>query len=148
MDMTAWIQSRVSKYYRQDDINCATTTLKVLAEKLNVSLPQQVIDAALAMHGAGKYGAQCGLVEGTLMFMGIYGRANRIPDQTIVDTCREFAGKFESQFKSLQCRILRPQGFHPDNPPHLCEPLTCRAIQFSIDFISRSFLSTRQESPL
>ncbi|RPI79961.1 MAG: C_GCAxxG_C_C family protein [Desulfobacteraceae bacterium] len=130
-----WIQSLVSKYYRQDDLNCATTTLKVLAEKFNIPLQQQVIDAALAMHGAGKYGTQCGLVEGALMFMGIYGRVNHIPDQTIVDICREFAGKFEIQFKSLQCRILRPQGFHPDNPPHLCEPLTYRTIQFSIDFI-------------
>ena len=35
-----------------------------------------MLDAALGMHGAGKYGAQCGLAEGTLIFLGTFGRAN------------------------------------------------------------------------
>ena len=136
MKTEEFVKTRVSKYYLQDDVNCATTILKILSEVFDVKLNKQVIDAAIGMHGAGKYGAQCGLVEGTLMFLGIFGRENNIPDNIIVDSCREFANQFENKFKSLQCSILRPEGFHPDNPPHLCEPLTCKAVEFSINFIS------------
>ena len=136
MKTEEFVKTRVSKYYWQDDVNCATTILKILSEVFDVKLNKQVIDAAIGMHGAGKYGAQCGLVEGTLMFLGIFGRENNIPDNIIVDSCREFANQFENKFKSLQCSILRPEGFHPDNPPHLCEPLTCKAVEFSINFIS------------
>ena len=136
MKTEEFVKTRVFKYYWKDDINCATTTLKILSEVFEIELNKQVIDAAIGMHGAGKYGAQCGLVEGTLMFLGIFGRENNIPDNIIVDSCREFANQFENKFKSLQCSILRPEGFHPDNPPHLCEPLTCKAVEFSINFIS------------
>ena len=136
MKTEEFVKTRVFKYYWKDDINCATTTLKILSEVFEIELNKQVIDAAIGMHGAGKYGAQCGLVEGTLMFLGIFGRENNIPDNIIVDSCREFANQFENEFNSLQCSILRPEGFHPDNPPHLCEPLTCKAVEFSINFIS------------
>ena len=136
MKTEEFVKTRVFKYYWKDDINCATTTLKILSEVFEIELNKQVIDAAIGMHGAGKYGAQCGLVEGTLMFLGIFGRENNIPDNIIVDSCREFANQFENKFKSLQCSILRPEGFHPDNPTHLCEPLTCKAVEFSINFIS------------
>jgi hypothetical protein len=131
------IQARVREYYWQDDINCATTNLKILSEIFSVELSDQVIDAALGMHGAGKYGAQCGLVEGTLMFLGIIGRMKGISDENIENSCNEFAGQFENRFRSLLCRVLRPEGFSDDNPPHLCEKLTCEAIGFNSDFIAR-----------
>ena len=88
------------------------------------------------MHGAGKYGAQCGLVEGTLMFIGILGRTLNISDDDIVNSCNDFANQFENRFNSLLCNILRPEGFNPDNPSHLCEKLTCEAVCFNIDFIT------------
>ncbi|WP_457570976.1 C-GCAxxG-C-C family (seleno)protein [Desulfovulcanus sp.] len=136
MKTEEFVKIRVSKYYWNDDINCVTTTLKILSEVFEIKLNKQIIDAAIGMHGAGEYGAQCGLVEGTLLFLGIFGRENNIPDNIIVDYCREFANQFENEFKSLQCSILRPESFHPDNLPHLCEPLTCKAVEFSINFIS------------
>ncbi|RPI79964.1 MAG: hypothetical protein EHM45_00790 [Desulfobacteraceae bacterium] len=82
-----------------------------------------------------------------MIFLRILDR-KRTTDQTIADVCRcrNFAGKFEIQFKSLQCRILRPQGFRPDNLPHLCEPLTCRTIQFSIDFIPDHALGSMEDN--
>ena len=141
-----FLKRRVSRYYRKDDINCATTTLKILSEVFEVDLDEQVVDAALGMHGAGEYGAQCGLVEGALMFLGIYGSRNDIPDNTIVQSCREFANQFEKEFGSLQCSILRPEGFHPDNPPHICEPLTCRAVGFSVTYISALGEGPKQEA--
>jgi len=131
------IRSRVHRYYWEENINCAMATLKNLAESFGVSLHPQLIDAALGMHGAGKYRAQCGLVEGTLLFIGIFGRLNQLPDEEIVTLCRSFAEAFENHFSSLQCRILRPQGFAPDNSHHICEGLTCRANDFSIQFIAQ-----------
>lgn len=136
MQTDEFVKRRVSRYYWKDEINCATTTLKILSEVFEIELHKQIIDAALGLHGAGEYGAQCGLVEGTLIFLGIFGRENNLPDNIIVTSCKEFANQFVYKFKSLQCNILRPEGFHPNNPPHICEPITCQAVEFSITFIS------------
>lgn len=145
MKTDEFVKRRVSKYYWKDDINCTTTTLKILSEAFEIELNKQIVNAAISMHGAGEYGAQCGLVEGTLMFLGIFGRENNIPDNIIVQSCREFAKQFENEFNSLQCSILRPEGFYPDNPPHICEPLTCKAVEFSIKFISTLRECPKQE---
>ncbi len=130
------IKARVKEYYWEYDYNCAITTLKILAEIFSVKLSDQVVCAAVGMHGAGKYGAQCGLVEGALMFLGIIGKERQLPEETIIDQCREFARQFEEKFHSLLCSSLRPQGFREDDPPHLCEELTCNAMEFSRDFVS------------
>lgn len=134
--MNEFVKSRVAKYYWEDDINCATTTLNILTEHFGIELDRQVRHAALGMHGAGEYGAQCGLVEGTLMFLGIIGREKGLADEAVVEACRAFAGAFEQRFGSLNCRVLRPQGFKEENPPHLCEPLTCEATEFSLAFVA------------
>ncbi|MEE4167170.1 MAG: C-GCAxxG-C-C family protein, partial [Desulfocapsaceae bacterium] len=92
-------------------------------------------DAAIGMHGAGGYRAQCGLVEGTLLFVGIYGKILGFSDAKTIELCRLFAQRFEHEFSSLLCRELRPEGFNDQNPPHLCEPLTVQALIFSIAFV-------------
>ena len=137
MNTDKFIQKRVKNYYWNDDINCATASLKILSEKFEIPIAGQVVDAALGMHGAGGYGAQCGLVEGALMFIGILGRNLNIPEDEIIIACSEFAGQFENKFKSLLCNNLRPESFALENRPHLCEEFTCEAIEFSINFISR-----------
>jgi hypothetical protein len=40
-------------------------------------------------------------------------------------------------------KVLRPVGFHKDNPPHLCEKLTCEAILFNVRFIT-DFINKKQ----
>jgi hypothetical protein len=134
---TVSIDHRVKEYYWKYDFNCATTNLKILSEIFSITLSDQIISAAIGMHGAGKYGAQCGLVEGTLMFLGIIGKKYCIKEETIVDQCREYAKQFENKFQSLTCRKLRPEGFNKENSPHLCEKLTCSAIEFNKDFVSQ-----------
>ncbi|WP_163338682.1 C-GCAxxG-C-C family protein [Desulfopila sp. IMCC35008] len=143
MTTVTLINDRVRTCYHDEDINCATTSLRILAELCGIVLNQQVVDAAIGMHGAGGYGAQCGLVEGGLMFIGIMGRKHRLPDEVIVDICREFGRRFEEHFSSLQCSSLRPEGFHPENPPHLCENLTCRATEFTARFVEEQFERSR-----
>jgi hypothetical protein len=61
------VRERVAQFYWQHDRNCATTTLSILAELFAIELNKQTIDATVAMHGAGNYGAQCGLVEGSIV---------------------------------------------------------------------------------
>ena len=140
MDTQEYVQRRVAECYWQDDINCATTSLRILSDVFQLRSADQLSDAAVGMHGAGKYGAQCGLVEGSLMFIGVLGRRSGIPDSSIVSACNDFARQFENRFGSMLCSVFRPAGFNPSNPPHLCEKLTCEAVSFCVDFMHR-FLS-------
>ena len=137
MNTQSLIERRVHEFYWIDGLNCATTTLLILAEVFDVALHPQTLDAAAGMHGAGRYGAQCGLVEGILMYLGIICRAHGLPEVELEEVCQDLALQFEARFGSLLCRELRPQGFGPENPPHLCEQLTCDAIAFDVAFVSR-----------
>lgn len=129
------IEERVHNYYWTDDINCATTMLKTVSEIFQIELSQQVIDSAVGMHGAGKFGAQCGLVEGSLMLIGIIGKKKNYSEEITVNNCFRFAEEFQKKFGSLNCSTLRPEGFKPENPPHICERLTVEAIEFTSGFI-------------
>lgn len=133
--MGTFVEEKVDEYYREHNYNCATTSLLTLGDFFNIQLQPQVIDSALGMHGAGKFGAQCGLVEGALLFIGIWGRHTGLKDGETVALCREFAKQFETRFSSLQCSELRPEGFRKDQLPHLCRDLTVEAIQFSLDYL-------------
>lgn len=135
MNSGEFVKNRISEYYRNEGLNCVATTLEILSEKFDFEIQQQLLDAASGMNGAGNYGAQCGLVEGMLMFLGARGKVNGLSDEEIKFECFNYAEKFESEFKSLRCSVLRPEGFNPENPPHICEPLTNKAIEFAIDFI-------------
>lgn len=134
--MNEFVKKRVHEYYWERDLNCASTTLQIMSEYFDIPLEKQVLDSAIGMHGAGGYQAQCGIVEGTLIFIGILGRAMLIPDEEIVTFCKDFAQNFENEFMSLNCKTLRPEGFKLDNPPHLCEGFTVNGIIHNITLIS------------
>ena len=129
------IEQLVHDCYWNHDYNCATTTLLILSEAFSVDLHKQVLDAAAGMHGAGGYGAQCGLVEGALMFIGILGRIRTKADEDIIQLCNSFAAGFENEFGSLKCSRLRPGGFNEEDPPHLCEQLSVKTISWTNNFI-------------
>ena len=136
--MIDFITKRVHQLYWEDNLNCARTTLICLSELFNVSLAQQTICAAIGLHGAGKYRAQCGIVEGGLMFIALYMQEAGNKENDIVVTCYNFAEKFEKEFSSLRCFELRPTGFSDNDPPHLCENLTCKGIEFISRFITNN----------
>lgn len=133
--MKEYIMNRVHELYWKDDINCARTTIICLSELFKTPVEPQTIRAAVGLHGAGGYRAQCGLVEGTLMFMGIYLYALGKTEEEIVSACYQFASAFDSAFGSLSCFKLRPTGFSENDPPHMCEKLTCDGILFAYRFI-------------
>lgn len=130
------IRSRVHELYWHDDINCARTTLICLGELFEVPIDAQTVVSAIGLHGAGGYRAQCGLVEGALMFIAIYLNSHGMSEERIVSACNSFASEFEKRFGSLRCYDLRPNGFREADPPHLCESLTVDAIEFASDFLT------------
>nr|WP_296478837.1 hypothetical protein [uncultured Acetatifactor sp.] len=69
--MKECIKNRVHELYWNDDINCARTAIICLGELFEIAIEQQTIWSAVGLHGAGGYRAQCGIVEGTLMFIGM-----------------------------------------------------------------------------
>lgn len=131
-----YIRQRVHELYYGIDMNCARTTLTILGELLDVKIEEQTMDAALGLHGAGGFRAQCGLVEGALMFIGIWGRLHGKEEKEIVKKCYEYASVFTLKFGSLTCRDLRPGGFQASDSPHLCETLTGNSISFAYKFVT------------
>lgn len=142
MQRDTFIQKQVQNYYWNEDINCATTMMQILSKFYHIHLNSQVNAAALGLHGAGGFGAQCGLVEGVLIFIGILGKERSLTNEAIVKLCYDYAQNFEKNFKSLACKVLRPQGFIPENPPHLCEALTNKAVQFAISYLEEEGFTT------
>ncbi len=137
MNIKKIIEEQVNQCYKNEHINCATTILKILENHFHTQLQDQISKAATGMHGAGRYGAQCGLVEGALMFIGIYGSNTGLEKDKIISLCHNYAGAFEKRFESLSCSVLRPEGFHDDQPPHLCMSLTIEAAEFIICFLKQ-----------
>lgn len=132
------ITKRVHELYWEENINCARTALICLSELFEIPIEPQTIWAAVGLHGAGGYQAQCGLVEGALMLIGIYLHTLGKTEAEIVSVCYNFASAFEKTFGSLRCLELRPTGFSENDPPHMCENLTCRAIEFAYQYISET----------
>lgn len=130
------MKTRVRTYFGEQDFNCASTALLIISEYFDITLDKQVMDASIGMHGAGGYRVQCGIVEGTLMSIGVLGKARNIAEEEIIDFCKGFAISFEMHFSSLSCKDLRPGGFNDDDPPHLCEGLTVRGISHNIKLIA------------
>lgn len=134
-DRAGLIAGKVHKLYWEQDINCARTMLICLADCFGIELQEQTMASATGLHGAGGYRAQCGLVEGALMFLGVYFHGKGKSDDEIAGICFMLAERFENEFGSLRCFNLRPGGFRTDDPPHACEGLTGRAIEFVCGFI-------------
>ena len=136
--MNTDIKKRVHELYWKSDTNCARTTLTCLSELFDTKIETQTYQSAVGLHGAGGFRAQCGLVEGALMFIGLYFSAKGMPENKIVSLCYKYAEAFTQKFGSLTCYDLRPNGFNADDPPHLCEGLTVEAIEFVSKFIEEA----------
>lgn len=61
MNYKEYIWNKVHSLYYQYDMNCARTTLTCLSDLYSFPISADVYTAALGMHGAGGYGAQCDL---------------------------------------------------------------------------------------
>ncbi len=93
--MREYIAKRVHEMYWEHDINCARTALICLSELFEIPIEPQTLWSAVGLHGAGGYRAQCGLVEGALMFIGIYLHTLGKGEDEIVSFCHDFAAAFD-----------------------------------------------------
>lgn len=135
MDVT--IKERVHELYWKQDINCARTMLICLCELFDIYIEKQTLNSAIGLHGAGGFRAQCGLVEGALMFIGIYFSDKGKAEADIASICYQYAAEFTQRFGSLKCYDLHPDGFSENDPPHACEEITRVAIEFTKEFIKK-----------
>lgn len=137
LDINTLITERVHQYYWENNISSTVTTLKILAECFGIELQDQIIDAALGMSGARTNRAQCGLIEGSLMFIGILGKDRGVSEKACIAFCQDLSNYFVQEYGSMQCKFLRPEGFYDENPPHLCEGLTTDVICKTVDIFSK-----------
>ncbi len=135
MNTNSTISTMVHELYYGSDTNCARTTLLVLSKLLDQNIAPQTLQSAVAMHGCGGHGDQCGLVEGAVMFIGIYYLERGWKETDVVKLAYAFAENYHNRFDSLLCRDLRPGGFSEGDPPHLCEKLSIESIAFTYQFI-------------
>ena len=135
--MNLKIKERVHELYWKHDINCARTMLICLCEFFDIDIEKQTLNSAIGLHGAGGFRAQCGLVEGALMFIGIYFSDKGKTEANISSICYKYADEFTQRFGSLKCYDLRPNGFSKNDPPHACEEITGVAIEFTKEFIKK-----------
>lgn len=145
MDTTALIQQQVHHLYYETDTNCARTTLLILAQLFDTPIEEQTYQSAVGLHGCGGHRDQCGLVEGAVMFLGIYFLKRGWKEGEVVSQIFDFAEAFTKTFGSVRCHDLRPGGFQLSDPPHRCEGLTCNTISFTHQLI---LSATRSFEPL
>ena len=139
MELDYNIEEMVRNVYWDRDMNCANTILECLSAVFDVQIDDQLRKAVVGLHGAGGYRAQCGLVEGMLLFIGLYADLRGKESDEAVGLCYLFAQCFEENYGSLRCYDLRPGGFTPSDPPHACEALTVEAAKFGVGFIKENF---------
>ena len=126
--------------YHDHDLSCVHAVLKILGEVFDVEVSRQTFDASSGMFGGGgNYGAQCGLVQGAVMFVGILGSHRGMDKETLGTLCFDLSARIEKELGSLVCREIRPEGFADENPPHLCEPRSVQSIVSTTRFIADRF---------
>lgn len=135
MEIKQTIQEQVHSFYYDQDMNCARTTLQVLSTLFNQPIEKQVMQAAVALHGLGGSREQCGLVEGSAMFLGLFFLCHGWDEERVVALTNEFAHSYVRRFGSVRCYDLRPGGFSDNDAPHLCENLSVESIFFTYQFI-------------
>lgn len=135
------ISEEVHKLYWEEDKNCAMTTLIILCNRHEVELHSSVVDSLTSMPGLGKNGLTCGIVIGAVMFVSLYCKANEVKEADIQKHTNLIVRGFKDEFGSELCSILRPEGFKPTNPPHLCEKLTVKAIEYLDNYVVNNIVA-------
>jgi C_GCAxxG_C_C family probable redox protein len=86
-----------------------------LGKLFHKEIKEQTVNAAIGLHDGGGYRAQCGIVEGSLMFIALMSKEEYKKSVTeIAGFCFDFVEMFEKEFKSLRCYDLRPNGFREE----------------------------------
>jgi len=126
------ILEKMHYYYVEQGLNCAEATIIVLSEKFDLLINQQVMAAAIGMNGAGGSGAQCGLIEGSLMFLGILGVVKNATKDEIKAVIQNYTKLFNDKFHSLNCNFIKPENEYESKK---CRDLAKESVQFCFEYI-------------
>ena len=129
---------RVCELYRNPKYNCARIMLTCLGESFGTPADPQSLQAAGRMDGSGNFHAPCGLAAGALLFIGLMGPRSGKNAEDVEKLYYRFTEAFTARFGSLLCRDLRPGGFRPSDPSHVCGDLIIDAVNFTEDFLKHS----------
>ncbi|WP_297219808.1 C-GCAxxG-C-C family protein [uncultured Desulfovibrio sp.] len=127
-DLRQEVAPLVHEAYWEKRLNCALISLTLLGRLFDVPVEAPVLAAAGGLNGAGRFQAQCGLVEGPMMFLGLLGARHGLNHKAVGKWCYRYADSFQQRFGSLNCRVLRGGPFSPQDKPYACEGLTVDSI--------------------
>lgn len=137
MDTVKEIKEKVHELYWREHESCAKTLLLCLEELLEIKMEPQVLQCVTGLHGAEKFGAQCGLSVAGQMFIGIYFSQIHKNEELVIASCNQYVEVFRNKFGSLQCTDLRLSGYMYSDPRHLCEQLTCDVVTVTYNFLKK-----------
>ncbi len=126
------IKKRILNYYINKGFTCTEAALFILSEEFEITLNVQVLQAAIGMNGGGGCGKQCGLVEGGLMFIGIFFSQKGKSKEQIQKICSDFIKIFEEENVSVVCEELIPDN---EFETKKCRHLVVSAIFQILDFV-------------
>lgn len=102
-----WMRQRVNEYFVYGDNNCSMTALQILGEHFDVQIGADVIGAAQCLPGGGGTGGLCGLIAGVLMFVGVWGKHQRLHRASLAPITGRFMDGVLQTFGSTDCALLR-----------------------------------------
>ncbi len=129
----------------KEDYNCGEAVVRAVFEQFDIRVPDFYLRPLSSMNGAGRAGAQCGILEGGLFVIStLYGRSNskksREPLETLVSN---FAREFKGRYGSFLCKEIRKEGFFGNQNRNICNNRIKNGVLFIIDYIE----SVKNEYP-
>ena len=111
-------------------------------EARNAAFQKDIVQIDKSLNNLPAYSGMYGADKAVASALENCGKEDRIylhkmgkTEDEIVSACYNFASDFEKTFCSLRCFELRPMRFSENDPPHMCENLTCRGIEFAHQYI-------------
>ena len=130
----------------ETDYHCGEVVVRTILHELRIKASASVLSISASMNGGGRAGAQCGILEAGLFVLSLlYGRhSEKQSREPLQSLAFQLTKKFETEYKSLLCRDIRPEGFYSTQPRGLCTERIIYGIFFLLDF----FEVTVKEYPL
>lgn len=128
----------VHKNYWDKELNCSTNIILVLGKLFDIEISRQVLHGTIGLHSTTEYGGQCGLLEGLLIFVGIYGREKNYSNNEIVRHCAKLTRKFDNLFRTLSCHDLKGASKKIFESPHSCENITIDIVLLTKKYIDKN----------
>ena len=138
MNLHNFIDKEVHENYWERDYNCATNILMLLSEIEGIKLDKQVLYSVSGLHGVDPMIAQCGLLSGGLMFLGIYSCEKNIPNSQLSKYYYDYSKYFQRKFGDTGCQNLNGNSKSLGLKPYACEDLTKDVVEFTINFIEKN----------